>query len=61
MLEQVSNFFYDAEHFWIVPLVLAILLEAFRFVRAKLAGRFSSFHVPRRVALDQATEPPPQL
>ena len=34
MLEQISNFFYDPEVFWGVPLVLAILLAGYHHLRA---------------------------
>jgi hypothetical protein len=35
MLEQVSNVFYDPEVFWGVPLVVAILHEVYRRLRAR--------------------------
>ena len=63
MLEQVSNFFYDAEHFWAVPLVLAILLEGYRYVRARAADRFGPPEVvafeteQERVLHSEATQP----
>ncbi len=33
ILEQISNLFYDAEVFWGVPLVFALLYEGYRHLK----------------------------
>jgi hypothetical protein len=38
-LDYVSNFFYDPWTFWGVPLILAFILEGYRWLKERLHER----------------------